>query len=1096
MRPLFCLLFLSLTGALAAQRYPVRTGDHWGLIDRTGTLRVPATYLAIGALDTFGLVSVRDTSGLGLIDTLDRLVLPPVYAAIRVYHPAFIEVRRPGESSSIINSSNRPIYTTPVEEARLLTADLLAIRQKDKWGVLNARGERVIESRYSAIEPWAPPYLKIFRGNQVGISTHSGKEILAAEQDEVKREGGIFLFRKNENWGAVDSLGRSLWEARYRAVRRLSSSYWQLSGERETVLLNTDTGRRVRLTADVRLEALAPDRFTSHSSGRTGVIDGAGRLILPTTYRDVLPFAPGCYRVGTASGYGLYHETRGELLSPDQTFISTLRYGVALVRSANGAGLINAAGEWLLPPRYARIEVAANEARAFRAGAVTSVYYDAAGRLRERAAYGNFTRIRIGVSATSGEATDDEWSVGAFAWFRDAANGKWGLRDARTGEAVIPSTFDEIDVHRAAGFTLVGIDKATPHTYARTRFRFGRVYGLVRHSDGLLVTGMRLLHCHWEDWAAGNATMRCLLDNGRYALLDPTGQFVRTDYAYIGPFVDGFARASAAGQLSATLRAPESLGSLADYLTGLRAPVRMVDFTAYDQAFERAAQLYCADCSWGVLDDRGRRAVRARYDYATDPIDDILLVQRDGRWGAVGVDSQAILPLRFDAVDRLPGGLLRTYRADAAEGLVDTAGQLRLTLRYAEIGKRGETLVAVKQDGRWGFATPTGELRIPARYREVRAFRYGYAAVREDLHWGFIDPTGKTIIPCRYDAAGPAAGGYFPVERDGAAYYLTATGERHALPIFERVGPFHRGVAAVRAGGKWGLIDTTGHYLVRPRFAAIGEFDQHGLAQVHYGPQHKRRGLVDTRGQLLTPAGGYAHIGDFYGGLAAVESKGQWGYIDTTGAVVISPQYDAAGRFSEGYAAVKRGVYWAYLDRNGRPLTDFIFSRGLPFHDGRAVVYRHARETGLIDTTGGYVIAPELNRLLDFAGGRGRMRGPDARYYYIGETRRRHGDDYADAGRYQHGVAAVRSDDTYYGLIDREGATVLPAHYTRIGPFERGLARVRSAGRLGLYTTTGTCLLPEQYEYIGPAGGGILRVVSQGRIGYVDRAGKWIWAVR
>jgi len=38
------------------------------------------------------------------------------------------------------------------------------------------------------------------------------------------------------------------------------------------------------------------------------------------------------------------------------------------------------------------------------------------------------------------------------------------------------------------------------------------------------------------------------------------------------------------------------------------------------------------------------------------------------------------------------------------------------------------------------------------------------------------------------------------------------------------------------------------------------------------------------------------------------------GYIDTTGKLVIQPQYDTVSDFSESLAAVKIGDKWGYID--------------------------------------------------------------------------------------------------------------------------------------------------------------------------------------
>lgn len=55
----------------------------------------------------------------------------------------------------------------------------------------------------------------------------------------------------------------------------------------------------------------------------------------------------------------------------------------------------------------------------------------------------------------------------------------------------------------------------------------------------------------------------------------------------------------------------------------------------------------------------------------------------------------------------------------------------------------------------------------------------------------------------------------------------------------------------------------------------------------------------------------------FNDGLAAVNLKNRWGYIDKSGNVVIKPIFKDACGFSEGLAAVIVDNKYGFIDRNG-----------------------------------------------------------------------------------------------------------------------------------------------------------------------------------
>ena len=101
---------------------------------------------------------------------------------------------------------------------------------------------------------------------------------------------------------------------------------------------------------------------------------------------------------------------------------------------------------------------------------------------------------------------------------------------------------------------------------------------------------------------------------------------------------------------------------------------------------------------------------------------------------------------------------------------------------------------------------------------------------------------------------------------------------------------FSEGLAAVRSKDLWGYIDLTGRVAVSFDYKVpeVGPFSE-GFAFV--GDR-----FIDTQGK---PAFGstFEQASSFSEGLAAVQTNGQWGFIDVNGRFVIPPAYEGAGAF-------------------------------------------------------------------------------------------------------------------------------------------------------------------------------------------------------
>ena len=93
----------------------------------------------------------------------------------------------------------------------------------------------------------------------------------------------------------------------------------------------------------------------------------------------------------------------------------------------------------------------------------------------------------------------------------------------------------------------------------------------------------------------------------------------------------------------------------------------------------------------------------------------------------------------------------------------------------------------------------------------------------------------------------------------------------------------------------------------------------------------------------------------------------KYGYIDTSGNIVIQPRFDDAWRFSEGLAPVLVEDKWGFIDQTGKIVITPRFFEAMPFTEGLALVgeffgtSRCVGNYGYIDKTGKLVIAPQFS---------------------------------------------------------------------------------------------------------------------------------------
>jgi hypothetical protein len=221
----------------------------------------------------------------------------------------------------------------------------------------------------------------------------------------------------------------------------------------------------------------------------------------------------------------------------------------------------------------------------------------------------------------------------------------------------------------------------------------------------------------------------------------------------------------------------------------------------------------------------------------------------------------------------------------------------------------------------------------------------------------------------------------------------------------------------------------------------------------------------------------------------AERESGPWGYIDKTGRVVVSLQFEAAASFSEGLAAIKLDKKFGFIDGAGRVVVKPRFDEVRPFQSGRASV-----KVGAFHCEWGKT-AKSSTPDGDASSASRPIRRPcrDGDWGFIDET----GAEivppsYALTWSFNGDYATVRvKQGGRVGVMDRAGQMVIAPDFDWVGDFSEGLATALRAHKYGYIDTNGKVVIPFQFERAFAFRGGRAAVFQDvgGRSGFIDKAG-------
>lgn len=444
------------------------------------------------------------------------------------------------------------------------------------------------------------------------------------------------------------------------------------------------------------------------------------------------------------------------------------------------------------------------------------------------------------------------------------------------------------------------------------------------------------------------------------------------------------------------------------------------------------------DGKYGIVDKDGNAITPFKYDrietqnvYRPNIIrffDGYICVRINDLRGLVNEKGEEVVPCKHEVIQNISNGMFvsLSYSAGKKFGLYDTKGNEILPVIYSFIHIFENGLVFVQKGSKYaliGVPSETAKepekkskvkkVKAPLKYSEIGTFSEGLVSVK-GKYYGFIDKDGNEVLTTDYVYGGKGG--------------------------FDAADMFVDGKAIVKKGGRYGFIDKDGNEVIPCNYSEAYRFSD-GVARVREvgkGMDKQRMyGFINKEANEVIPMK-YISAQDFSEGLAAVKIDGKWGFIDASDKEVLPFKYDNAMSFSEGLAAVKIDGKWGFIDKNGNEVIPCRYDEVSSFSEGRASVMAN-NKYGFIDKEGNEVIPCK----------------------------------YDGVGSYSEGFASVFSKFRY-GYIDMAGNEVIPCKYFSAAEFKDGLAKVSIDEKYGLINKNDELVVPFSYdditigdEYIG-----------------------------
>ncbi len=218
----------------------------------------------------------------------------------------------------------------------------------------------------------------------------------------------------------------------------------------------------------------------------------------------------------------------------------------------------------------------------------------------------------------------------------------------------------------------------------------------------------------------------------------------------------------------------------------------------------------------------------------------------------------------------------------------------------------------------------------------------------------------------------------------------------------------------------------------------------------------------------------------------SIKKKDKFGYCDSTGKIMIEPEFTEAEDFNEGYALVQKNDLYGYINKVGKTKIDFQFTEASVFNNHIAVVQKN-KLYYLIDYSN-KILSSKYDEISDFTEGFAIVKRNNL-YGVLNQN----GEEivkpvFENLSDFSEGIAAFFKNGKY-GFIDKQGFTVIAPMYNWVSSFKNGLCRIQYNKFYGLINKKGDFVIEPSFDMIDEACKGVYVVVKNNFYGFIDSTG-------
>lgn len=255
----------------------------------------------------------------------------------------------------------KSVIFTQFEEAGLFYNGLAIVRDNGLYGVINPRGQYVVECKYSKIYPFSEGYAAVLsKDNKIGFIDSYGEEVVPCKYefdkyDKYRFSEGRAAVESGGLYGYVDVKGNVAIDFQFSTARDFQDGFAIVFRPEKGAAFIDPQGKIIAdLKAYTYFEKYAEGLVGATKGKKQGFLDKTGKEVIPFDFTSVTVFSEGLAFVKDGKKQMFIDKTGKTVinLKCDEMYYTVFSDGLANIEKDDMVGFIDKTGKMAIPFNY------------------------------------------------------------------------------------------------------------------------------------------------------------------------------------------------------------------------------------------------------------------------------------------------------------------------------------------------------------------------------------------------------------------------------------------------------------------------------------------------------------------------------------------------------------------------------------------------------------------------------------------------------------------------------------------------------------------------------------------------------------------------